>query len=142
MGNVLNPDFQEFILELNNCEVKYVLVGGYAVIYHGYNRTTGDLDIYVERSVENYNLMCKAFKNFGLAMFDMTQENFLDHSTFEVFTFGNPPVSIDIITSLKGVSFSEAFALSQIGKNGLIESKLRSGRAKDLADIEMLGEAE
>jgi len=107
MGNVLNPDFQEFILELNNCEVKYVLVGGYAVIYHGYNRTTGDLDIYVERSVENYNLMCKAFKNFGLAMFDMTQENFLDHSTFEVFTFGNPPVSIDIITSLKGVSFSE-----------------------------------
>ena len=137
MGNVLNPDFQEFILELNTCKVKYVLVGGYAVIYHGYNRTTGDLDIYVERSIENYNLLCKAFKNFGLALFDMTEENFLDESTFEVFTFGNPPVSIDIITSLKGVLFSQALALSQIGtidnisvrvlhKNGLIEAKTKS----------------
>lgn len=153
MGNVLNPDFQEFILELNTCKVKYVLVGGYAVIYHGYNRTTGDLDIYVERSIENYNLLCKAFKNFGLALFDMTEENFLDESTFEVFTFGNPPVSIDIITSLKGVLFSQALALSQIGtidnisvrvlhKNGLIEAKTKSGRAKDLADIEMLNESE
>lgn len=153
MGNVLNPDFQEFILELNTCKVKYVLVGGYAVIYHGYNRTTGDLDIYVERSIKNYNLLCKAFKNFGLALFDMTEENFLDESTFEVFTFGNPPVSIDIITSLKGVLFSQALALSQIGtidnisvrvlhKNGLIEAKTKSGRAKDLADIEMLNESE
>lgn len=140
-------------MEFNTCKVKYVLVGGYAVIYHGYNRTTGDLDIYVERSIKNYNLLCKAFKNFGLALFDMTEENFLDESTFEVFTFGNPPVSIDIITSLKGVLFSQALALSQIGtidnisvrvlhKNGLIEAKTKSGRAKDLADIEMLNESE
>jgi len=142
MSNILNPDFQHFILELNACKVRYVLVGGYAVIYHGHNRTTGDLDIYVERSIENYHLICQAFKNFGLTLFDMTEVNFLDHSTYEVFTFGNPPVSIDIITSLKGVSFNEAIELSYIGKNGLIESKLRSGRAKDIADIEMLSESE
>ena len=51
MGNVFNEDFQEFILALNKCEVKYVLVGGYSVIYYGFPRTTGDLDVFVEVSI-------------------------------------------------------------------------------------------
>ena len=115
MANILSQDFQDFIIALNKCEVNYVLVGGYAVIYHGYNRTTGDLDIYVERSRSNYDCLSKAFKNFGLSLFDMTEKNFMDDQLYEVFTFGSPPVSIDIITSLKGVSFNEAKQLSKIG---------------------------
>jgi len=61
MGNIFNPDFQEFLLALNKNEVNYVLVGGYSVIYHGFPRTTGDLDIFVEVSTINYEKLVQAF---------------------------------------------------------------------------------
>ena len=61
MANNLNQDFVEFIDALNKASVRYILVGGYAVIYHGYNRTTGDLDIWVEATKENYQCLKKAF---------------------------------------------------------------------------------
>ena len=109
MGNIFNQDFKEFILALNNNNVKYVLVGGYSVILHGHTRTTGDLDIWVEKSESNYDLLVQAFNEFRLSIFDMTKSNFLSNPQLDVFTFGRPPVSIDIITSIKGCVFDEVF---------------------------------
>lgn len=64
MGNIFNSDFQDFLLALNKTRVKYVLVGGYSVIYHGFPRTTGDLDIFVEISKSNYEKITQAFEYF------------------------------------------------------------------------------
>ena len=149
MGDLLNPDFQDFIKCFNRHKVRYVLVGGYAVIYHGYNRSTGDLDIFVEATVANYNRIVQAFEEFKMLVFDMTQSTFLNTESYEVFTFGVPPVSIDIITVLRGVTFDEAFTMSTNGlidgitirvllKNGLLLAKKLSNRPKDLEDIHQL----
>lgn len=149
MGDLLNPDFQDFIKCFNRHKVRYVLVGGYAVIYHGYNRSTGDLDIFVEATVANYNRIVQAFEEFKMPVFDMTQSTFLNTESYEVFTFGVPPVSIDIITVLRGVTFDEAFTMSTNGlidgitirvllKNGLLLAKKLSNRPKDLEDIHQL----
>lgn len=149
MANIFNDDFRDFIKALNDKNVEYILVGGYAVILHGYRRTTGDMDIWVKRTRENYLKLVRAFFSFGLPVFDMTEERFLDIETADVFSFGRPPVSIDIITNLKGVEFDKAFPLSMsfeedglpirfIHLNNLLESKKAAGRHKDLADIEKL----
>jgi hypothetical protein len=109
MQNIFNTDFQDFIRSLNEADVKYILVGGYAVILHGYHRNTGDLDIWVERSAENYQKLVNAFQLFGMPVFDMTLANFLDNEELDVFTFGKPPVSIDIMVSVKGINFRDAY---------------------------------
>ena len=72
----LNDDFVDFLNALKECSVEYILVGGYAVIYHGYNRTTGDLDVWVNPTKENYRKLILAFNKFGLSLFDMTEELF------------------------------------------------------------------
>ena len=149
MQNIFNPDFQDFIKALNKTGVKYLLVGGYAVILYGYNRTTGDLDIWVERSMENYNRLQKAFELFKMPMFDMTLKNFLENSELDVFTFGRPPVSIDIMLDVKGLEFDEAYSKGElkeiegmqvrlISLPELLRAKIKSGRNKDLDDYEKL----
>ena len=109
MGNVFNEDFQDFLAALNAASVKYVLVGGYSVIYHGFPRTTGDLDIFVEVSEENYNCITKAFLLFKMPMFDMTKENFLYNTDFDVFTFGRSPISIEILKQITGLTFKDVY---------------------------------
>jgi len=149
MSAIFNEDFREFIQALNNNNVEYILVGGYAVILHGYRRVTGDLDIWVNRTKENYIKLVRAFTQFRLPLFDMTQENFLDAETVDVFTFGRSPVRIDLITRLAGVNFDDAFLhalyfnenglmIRFIHLNNLIEAKKAAGRFKDLDDIEKL----
>ena len=149
MSTIFNEDFREFIQSLNDNKVEYMLVGGYAVILHGYRRVTGDMDIWVNRTKENYSRLVKAFAQFGLSVFDMSEEKFLDADSADVFSFGRPPVSIDILTRLKGVGFDNAFSRAmQFDENGLIvrfihlnnliEAKKASGRYKDLDDIEKL----
>ena len=76
MGNILNDDFIDFLKFFNQFQVDYILVGGYAVIFHGYNRTTGDLDVWVKPTVNNYRKMLLAFKAFGLSPFNMTENLF------------------------------------------------------------------
>src|ERR1700754_3219108 len=98
MGNIFNDDFRDFITALNNQQVEYILVGGYSVILHGYSRTTGDLDIWVNKTKENYIRLTRTFYEFGMSLFDMTEDNFLKNSEINVFSFGRPPVSIDIMT--------------------------------------------
>ena len=149
MGNIFNQDFQEFLLALNNAEVKYVLVGGYSVIYHGFPRTTGDLDIFVEVSQENYQNIKKAFSLFGLSLFDMTEDNFLNNNNINVFSFGRSPVSIEILKEISGLNFEEVYnesmqteieniPLKVINLNHLKKNKKQSGRNKDLNDLENL----
>ena len=149
MANIFNADFRDFIHTLNHNGVEYILVGGYAVILHGYRRATGDMDIWVNRTKANYFKLTTAFAEFGLPLFDMTEGKFLDADTADVFSFGRPPVSIDIITRLKGVDFGDAFSqalqfdedgllIRFIHLNNLIQAKKASGRHKDLDDIEKL----
>lgn len=146
MANIFNDDFRDFIQALNDNKVEYILVGGYAVILHGYRRVTGDMDIWVNRTTENYSKLTKAFSQFGLPLFDMNVQKFLDADKADVFSFGRPPVSIDIITKLKGVEFNDAFSQAmQFDENGLSirfihlnNLKKAAGRHKDLDDIEKL----
>lgn len=149
MGNIFNEDFRDFIRELNNHDVKYILVGGYSVILHGYSRTTGDMDIWVDRTAGNYKKIKLSFLSFGMPVFDMTEENFLNHPDLDVFTFGKPPSSIDVMTRVKGLDFDECYnnsvffhdddlPIRTIHFNNLISSKKASGRSKDLDDLENL----
>lgn len=149
MGSVFNDDFRDFIRALNNNQVEYILVGGYAVILHGYRRATGGMDIWVNRTKENYLKLIRAFADFHLPVFGMTESRFLDMEKADVFSFGRPPVGIDILTNLKGVDFKEASSLMQIfidddleikylHLNNLIRAKKAAGRHKDLDDIEKL----
>jgi predicted nucleotidyltransferase len=149
MSNLFNPDFLDFLQALNKCEVDYILVGGYAVILHGYERVTADIDIWVRCTHENYNKLAKAFQTFGMSLFDMTLDNFLDFNSWDVFRFGRKPVAIDIMTKVKGLDFEEAFERSEIKLidgisvrlihyNHLVEAKKQAGRNKDLDDLENL----
>ena len=149
MGNIFNEDFQDFILALNKHNVEYLLVGGYSVILHGYSRTTGDLDIWINKTKENYLLLKKAFATFGMPVFDMTEDNFLKNPDLNVFTFGRPPRSIDIMTAVKGIDFDESFLAANLVEienlevrlihlTHLLQAKKAAGRHKDLDDIENL----
>ncbi len=149
MGNTLNADFTEFIEALNKAEVEYILVGGYAVIFHGYNRTTGDLDIWVNPSPDNYQRLKKAFAHFGMSLFDMTEEKFMKTDNYDVFTFGRPPVCIEILTAVKGLEFGSAYknsslqnfddvSVRMIDIRDLILAKKSVNRSKDKDDIEHL----
>lgn len=147
--NIFNPDFQDFIRALNSSEVDYLLVGGYAVILHGYNRTTGDLDVWVRKTLDNYHRLLKAFARFGMPTFDMTEKNFLHNPALDVFSFGIPPVSIDLMTETKGLNFETAFGQAQwfefedfkirvVQYQDLLDAKAAAGRPKDHEDIRQL----
>ncbi len=149
MSAIFNKDFQEFITSFNDQEVEYILVGGYAVILHGYNRTTGDMDIWVNRTEANYTRIVAAFHDFGMPVFDMTKDNFLYNEKMDVFSFGVPPVSIDLMTETKGLDFGKCFENAEVysledltirvlNKKDLIKAKKASNRPKDQDDIENL----
>ena len=149
MGNIFNDDFRDFLQALNTNEVEYILVGGYAVILHGYRRTTGDMDIWVNTTLDNLNKLKKAFLEFGLPTNDLTDEKFLHDNSVDVFTYGRSPVSIDVMKAVKGLQFNEAFNSSDIyiedglqirfiNYEQLIKAKESSGRHKDMDDIEKL----
>ncbi len=150
MNNIFNTDFQDFLKAFEDCDVEYVLVGGYSVIIHGYSRTTGDMDLFVNPVFENYKNIEKAFSIFGMPLFGMSIDKFLDTDNFDVFEYGRQPMAIDIITKLKGVTFEEAIknsirydvteflSINVIHINQLIQNKMAVGRSKDMADIEYL----
>jgi len=149
MANIFHEDFRDFLNALNEAEVRYILVGGYSVVLHGYSRTTGDMDLWVERTSENYKRIIKAFQIFGMPLFDMTESNFLSHPIWDVFTFGTPPVAIDIMVKIEGLNFEDVFQkavyfedddlkIRTINRNDLIVAKKIAGRAKDINDLENL----
>ena len=149
MGNIFNEDFQDFIQSLNDYDVRYILVGGYSVILHGYQRTTGDMDVWIDRTAENYDKLKLAFLSFGMPVFDMTKENFLNHAEWDLFRFGKPPVSIDVMVKVKGLDFEECYnnavifeengvQIKTIHLTNLVAAKKAAGRAKDINDLENL----
>lgn len=126
-----------------------MLVGGYSVILHGYSRTTGDMDLWVEKTPENYERLTEAFALFGMPTFGMTANNFLNNPDFDVFTFGRQPVAIDIITALKGLTFAETYEQASdvnvdgvqvrlIHYNHLLQAKRAAGRPRDQNDLDNL----
>ncbi|MCY7292516.1 MAG: hypothetical protein LH615_10090 [Ferruginibacter sp.] len=115
---------------------------------HGYFRTTHDLDLWINKTPENYQKLLKAFAIFGMTIFDMTEENFFS-SKLDVFSIGRSPIRIDIITLLKGVDFGKAYKNSIVKEiknidvrylhlKDLIAAKTAAGRFKDLDDLEKL----
>lgn len=148
MANIFNEHFRDFIKALNDNNVEYVVVGGMAVILHGYVRGTGDMDVWINKTLNNYHQLVKAFAQFGMPVFDMTANAFLG-TEFDVWGIGVPPVKIEIMTAVKGLAFEETFRQSQfynedglqirfIHLNHLIQAKKASGRFRDLDDIEQL----
>ena len=146
MANLFNQDFQDFIHAFNVNQVKYILVGGYAVILHGYVRSTADMDIWVDKTKANYQNVKKALKEFGAPCFP---ENEFLGSEFNVWGFGREPNRIEIMSEVKGLVFDIAYQKSKIFKqhnleirfidfSDLLEAKKAAGRFKDKNDIEQL----
>src|SRR5450756_1386135 len=99
----LNKDLREFIALLNSTGVKYLIVGGYAVGFHGYPRFTGDIDFFVERSLENATRLEKVLADFGFGELGLSASNFLEPES--VIQLGRPPNRIDILTSIDAINF-------------------------------------
>ncbi len=149
MGSLFNEDFLDFIKALEAEAVEYLLIGGYAVILHGYNRTTGDMDVFVNQTADNHRRLTAAFRRFGMPLFDMTMDRFLDHEAYDVFTFGVEPRQIDIITVVKGIEFetvypnrirqyTEDLTFNLIAFDDLLIAKRAAARYRDLDDLENL----
>lgn len=146
MADLFNEDFQDFIESLNKAGVEYILVGGYAVILHGYIRSTADMDIWVNKTPENYLKLVHAFTTFGSPIF--SEKDFLSNE-FDVWGIGKEPNRIEVLSDVKGVQFSEAYSLCKtftqngieikyIHLNHLLKAKEAAGRFKDKNDIEQL----
>jgi len=143
----LPQDFRDFLKLLKLHDVRYLLIGGYAVIYHGFPRATGDMDIWVDVSSENASKLVDVLKNFGFEVPALSPKLFLEKG--KVIRMGLPPVRIEILTSISGVSFDECFNSRIIQKIDDVEiniinlellrkNKQASGRHKDLNDLENL----
>lgn len=144
----IHPDFRDFIHALNNNHVEYVLVGSFALAYHGHPRATGDMDVWIRPTKQNASAVLKAVLDFGFEKVNVTEEDFLSG---KIIQLGFPPVRIDIITILDGLQNDEIWGERQkgkfgdldvayIGREAFVKNKRAIGRHKDLADLELLGE--
>jgi hypothetical protein len=143
----LHKDSKEFIESLNSAKVKYLIVGAYAVGYHGHPRTTGDMDVFIEVSDANARQIEAALSAFGFSSLGLTAKDFLEPDT--IVQMGLPPNRIDLVTGIDGVEFEEAWAsrvddtldgvpVHLISKELLIRNKRAAGRPKDVADAHAL----
>jgi predicted nucleotidyltransferase len=146
---VLNQDFKEFIQSLNDNQVRYLVIGGYAVALHGYPRYTKDIDIWIEMSPENATRMLQALEQFGFASLDLQPQDFMTPD--QVIQLGYPPGRIDLLTTPDGVDFATCYATKlEINIDGVLVNfidlanlrinKKASGRLQDLADLENLAD--
>lgn len=144
---MLNQDFKEFIESLNDNGVRYLVIGGYAVAYHGYPRYTKDIDIWIESAADNAANMVKALEQFGFASLGLQAADFLVPD--QVIQLGYPPNRIDLLTTASGVEFGACFAsrvevvvdevrVNFIDLDSLKKNKQAAGRLQDLADLENL----
>ncbi len=144
---MLNRDFKEFIQSLNDNQVRYLVVGGYAVAFHGHPRYTKDIDIWVEMTQENAEKVVKSLEQFGFGTLGLREEDFLIPD--QIIQLGYPPSRIDLINTLSGVDFAtcytsrvqidiEGVMVNFIDLENLKKNKQASGRHQDLADIESL----
>jgi hypothetical protein len=148
MELVLPEDFKELFKSLNANNVRYLMIGGYAVGIYGYPRTTNDIDIFVSDDSKNVRNLIKALQDFGFAGFDLSNIFAEKRSLVEI---GVEPLKVQFMNFADGIEFEEAFEsrnivavedifINTISKPDLIKNKLKSGRHKDLADIEQLNQ--
>jgi predicted nucleotidyltransferase len=145
----LNDDFRDLLLELADAGVEFVIVGAFALAFHGAPRASGDIDIFVRPTRENAERIVAALVRFGapLTSAGISHEDFARPGM--VYQIGLPPRRIDLLTEISGVSFEEAWASREaaeidgrpvhiIGRETFLKNKQASGRPKDLADVARL----
>ena len=143
----LPADFKEFLQLLNEHNVEYLLIGGYAVGYYGYPRATVDMDIWIAINPVNAAQVVATLKTFGFDLPELNADLFLEEN--QVIRMGVPPMRLELLTSISGVEFETCFAervvdeidgvtVNLISLAHLKENKLASGRHKDLNDLEHL----
>lgn len=148
----MNDDFRDLLIALLDAGARFLVVGAHAMAVHGVPRATGDLDVWFVPEAANADLVWKALAAFGapLAALGFTRDDLLSED--HVFQIGLPPRRIDLLTGISGVGFAEAWAghvvsrvagldIPFIGREALVRNKRAAGRAKDLADLEALGES-
>jgi hypothetical protein len=147
---VLPEDFKEFLRFLTEAEVEYLLIGGYAVSYHGYPRTTADMDVWVGISPDNAQKLVDVFRRFGMHDPSITPSLFQERG--KIIRMGVPPMRIEVLTEIDGVAFVECYrarvtavidgqTVHLISSEHLRINKRASGRHKDLDDLEHLPES-
>jgi len=143
----LPSDFKEFLKLLNAHQVEYLLIGGYAVGYHGYPRATADMDIWIAMNPSNSQRIVIVLKEFGFDLPELSPELFLKE--WQIIRMGVPPIRIELATTISGVNFNECYAerltdtldsviVNLISLKHLKINKKASGRHQDLADLENL----
>ena len=142
------PDFKELLSAFNAHDVRYLIVGGYAVSIHAQPRATKDLDILVDPSKENSEAVFAALAKFGAPIAGLAPEDFTKPENF--FRMGSPPAMVDILPTIKGVDFKKAWerrvvqeiesglSVPFISRDDLLVAKLSAGRPEDLADVAAL----
>ncbi len=150
MPNIFLDEHTVILKAFNECQVDYLLIGGYAVIYHGYDRTTGDMDIWLRPSNENKSKVIKAFRQLGYDNQSLEELNKYNFSDVVLFYLGVEPQKMEFLTKISLVDFDESnkrkelchiddeFIVPIIHYDDLVLSKINTGRTKDKADIEEL----
>jgi hypothetical protein len=144
----MNQDFLDLLRAFIDREVRFLIVGAYALGVHGRPRATGDLDIWVDATPDNAARIMEALEAFGAPLQQVGADDFSRPGI--VFQMGLPPLRIDVLTELSGLTFAEAWsgrisaafgplAVDVIGRDDFIKNKKATGRARDLADVEALG---
>ena len=143
----LPTEFSELLKLFNAHEVRYLIVGGYAVAYHGYPRTTGDIDIWIKPTEENGRRIVAALRAFGFSVPALQPDLFMKPD--QVVRMGHPPLRVELLTSISGVDFETCYPKRVQGRLDDVETclidleslkanKRASGRHKDLDDLEHL----
>lgn len=143
----LQTDLSAFVGLLNSRKVEYLVVGGHAVAFHGHPRFTGDIDFFINASAENAQRVLEVLAGFGFGDLDITVDDLT--APDRVIQLGRPPNRIDILTTISGVSFDEAWvsrapgelgghSVNFLGWDDLIKNKTASGRDKDQLDVKTL----
>jgi predicted nucleotidyltransferase len=144
---MLNKNFRDMLFALNDAGVEYLVVGAYALAAHGSPRATGDIDFWVRAVPDNATRVWRALSAFGAPMSRISVEDFVSQDV--VFQIGLPPQRIDILTSISGVEFEDAWnsridveidgiSVPVLGLNELLINKSSSGRDKDAADVQTI----
>jgi len=145
----MHQDFLDLLRAFIDRSVRFLVVGAYALAVHGRPRATGDLDVWVDATPENAARVMSALEQFGAPTAQVSSADFSRPGI--VLQMGLPPVRIDVLTELSGLTFNEAWSTRTraafgpvmadvIGREAFIKNKRATGRAKDLGDIEALGE--
>jgi hypothetical protein len=147
----VNEDFRDLLAALLEAQARFLVVGAHAMAVHGVPRATGDLDVWIAADADNVDRVWDAFLRFGAPVAAMGVRREDLHRPDVVVQIGLPPRRIDVLTSITGVDFGDAWAgrvthdvgglpIPFLGRAALVRNKRATGRAKDRADLEALGE--